>query len=153
MIEFTEIEGVPDEPTFEKIEQFYASIFERVEPGKFQKRMREAVAPLTVLAVCQGEIAGFKCGYEIGPAKFYSWVGGVGARFRQQGIAAELMRRQHDRCLANGYEIVRTKTKNCFKAMLILNLKSGFDITEVYRDRQGELKIILEKNLKLFSAI
>lgn len=31
--------------------------------------------------------------------------------------------------------------------MLILNIKSGFDIVEVYRDKKNELKIIMEKSL------
>jgi hypothetical protein len=57
------------------------------------------------------------------------------------------MKRQHSRCATRGYKIVQTKTKNSFKPMLILNIKSGFDITAVYRDSRNELKIVLEKDL------
>jgi hypothetical protein len=57
------------------------------------------------------------------------------------------MKRQHDWCIEKGYKIVQTKTTNFFKPMLILNIKNGFDITDVYRKSNGELKIVLEKDL------
>jgi len=147
MIEFAEIEGKPDVKTLAEIEKFYASIFEQVEPGKFEKRISEAFNLLTVLALHQDKIVGFKVGFQIAPKKFYSWIGGVSEDFRKQGIAAELMKRQHDWCVRNGFEVVRTKTKNCFKSMLILNIKNSFDVVEVYQDAKNERKIILEKSL------
>lgn len=147
MTEFAEIEGKPDARTLAEIEKFYASIFEQVEPGKFEKRISEAVNLLTVLALHQNKIVGFKVGFQIAPKKFYSWIGGVAENFRKQGIAAELMKRQHDWCVKNGFEKIQTKTQNRFKSMLILNIKSGFDVVEVYKDKHNELKIVLEKNL------
>jgi hypothetical protein len=36
-----------------------------------------------------------------------------------------------------------------FKPMLILNIKNGFDIVEVYSDKFGETKIVLEKSLDI----
>jgi predicted GNAT superfamily acetyltransferase len=86
-------------------------------------------------------------GYRIEPQKFYSWIGGVDADYRERGIAAELMRRQHDRCRRSGYKTIQTKTLNRFRSMLVLNIKNGFDITAVYLDERGELKIVLEKRL------
>lgn len=47
----------------------------------------------------------------------------------------------------NGYHKVRTKTKNKWRDMLILNLKNGFEIIGTYTDEKGEPKIILEKNV------
>ena len=145
---FKEIEGKPDRWTLEEIREFYASIFERVDFDKFEKRIDEAEKLLINLALSEEKIVGFKIGYRIAPKTFYSWVGGVDAQFRGRGIAAELMRRQHEWCAANGFEIIRTKTMNRFKSMLILNLKNGFDITEVYRDSRAQIKIILEKDLR-----
>ncbi len=147
MFEFTEIEGKPDSKTIMEIEKFYASVFARVDLEKFGKRIGEAENLLTILVRENGRIVGFKIGYQIAPKKFYSWVGGVDENYRNRKIAAEMMLRQHDWCVRSGFEIVRTKTKNSFKPMLILNLKSGFDVVEVYRDAQDELKIILEKKL------
>jgi len=147
MIEFTEIEGKPDLKTLAEIEKFYVSIFEHVEPGKFAKRISEAVNLLTILALHQNKIVGFKIGYQSAPKEFYSWVGGVDENYRNRGIAAELMRKQHLWCRKNWFKLIRTKTRNKFKSMLILNIKHGFDIIDVYSDINNELKIVLEKHL------
>ena len=108
--------------------------------------MNSAEKLFTVLAFSDDEIVGFKIGYWLDAVKFYSWVGGVKREFREQGIAQELMNRQHSWCRKNGFQIVQTKTKNCFKPMLILNIKNGFDVIEVYREKD-ETKIVLEKEL------
>ena len=46
-----------------------------------------------------------------------------------------------------GFKKVRTKTKNKFKSMLLLNIKTGFDIVDTYMGADDELRIILEKDL------
>lgn len=147
MIEFKEIEGNPESDILKKIEECYASIFEQINSQKFAKRISEVDYLLINLALHKDKIVGFKIGYQIEPKKFYSWIGGVNKDFRKRGIADELMKRQHNWCKNNGFQIVQTKTKNSFKPMLILNIKNGFDIVEVYTDKQGEVKIILEKTL------
>lgn len=147
MIEFAEIEGKPDARTFDELAGFYASVFEQVDLEKFEKRISESENLLTILANAKSRIVGFKIGYRIAPKKFYSWVGGVDENFRQKGIAAELMRRQHAWCVRNGFETVRTKTQNRFKPMLILNIKNGFDVIDLQKTAQNEIKIVLEKNL------
>jgi predicted GNAT superfamily acetyltransferase len=147
MIEYQEIEGRLDPPTLEKIEAFYKSVFNVFLAEEFALRMNSSEKLLTLLAFSGEKIVGFKIGYGLEPDKFYSWIGGVQSAFRGQGIAAELMRRQHEWCSRNGFRIIQTKTKNSFKPMLILNIKSGFDIVEAYRDEKGEVKIVLEKRL------
>jgi predicted GNAT superfamily acetyltransferase len=146
-MEFKDIEGKPDEKTIEKLKEFYASVFGQFDFEKFERRLDEAQNLLINLALDEDRIVGSKLGYRIAPQIFYSWIGGVRAEFRGRGIAAGLMRAQHDWCGKHGFEIVRTKTKNSFKPMLILNLKSGFDITKVYQNPDCELKIVLEKKL------
>jgi len=148
MIRFTESAGQPAAPELRKIEEFYASIFEKIDSEKFTKRMTESENLLTILAFHEDRIVGFKIGYRIAPTTFYSWIGGVDEKFRQNGIAAELMKRQHDWCARNGFEKVRTKTQNRFKAMLILNIKNGFEIIGVYRNARNESRIVLEKTLR-----
>lgn len=54
-------------------------------------------------------------------SRFYSWLGGVYPEYRGQGVASELMCRQHEWCKEQGYEVVRTQTKNKWRSMLILN--------------------------------
>ena len=92
-------------------------------------------------------MVGYKIGYEDKTERFYSWLGGVNLEYRGQGIASELMGRQHAWCREHGYSVVRTQTKNKWRDMLILNLRHGFDIVGVYTDEKGEPKIILEKQL------
>lgn len=94
------------------------------------------------------EVHGFKFGYEETPEVFYSWLGGVKLSARNYGIASSLMFAQHDWCKANGYKRVATKSLNKFRAMLIMNIRNGFDVTGTEPDpKRGELKILLEKVL------
>jgi predicted GNAT superfamily acetyltransferase len=147
MIIFEEIEGKPSPQILEKLQQFYQSIFAVTDLEKFANRINSADKLFTILAISDGEIIGFKLGYQLDSTIFYSWIGGVKKDFRKQGIADELMKRQHDWCKMNGFKIVQTKTKNSFKPMLILNIKHGFDIIELQRNERNEIKIVLEKEL------
>jgi predicted GNAT superfamily acetyltransferase len=147
VIEYLKIEGKLDAESFEKIAEFYVSLFGKFDVEEFGKRTAEGEDLLTIVALENEKIVGCKLGYKIAPEKFYSWLGGVDENYRNKKIAHELMKRQHSRCIEKGYEIVQTKTKNSFKPMLILNLKSGFDITAVERNSRNELKIVLEKDL------
>jgi len=36
---------------------------------------------------------------------------------------------------------------NTFKPMMILNLKNGFDIVNIYTNTKGQTKIVFEKNI------
>ena len=147
MITFEEIEGRPNPQVLDKIADFFGSIFDDADLGKFYRRIEEAQNLFTLLAFSDGEIIGFKMGYQINSEKFYSWIGGVKSEFRKLGIAQELMNRQHSWCKKKGFKVVQTKTKNSFKPMLILNIKSGFDIIELQRNERNEIKIVLEKSL------
>jgi GNAT superfamily N-acetyltransferase len=93
-----------------------------------------------------GKVVGCKLGYERQPGHYYSWLGGVHPGFRGQGIAAELMRRQHAWCRQQGYRRIRTHTFNRWRAILLLNLRHGFDIIGTVQGQRG-LTIVLEKEL------
>jgi GNAT superfamily N-acetyltransferase len=98
------------------------------------------------LAYANDRLVGCKLGYERKPGHYYSWLGGVHPGFRGQGLAAELIRRQHAWCQAQGYRAVRTHTYNRWRAMLLLNLRQGFDIIGTVQGARG-LTIVLEKQL------
>ncbi|MBS8263676.1 N-acetyltransferase [Mesobacillus boroniphilus] len=98
-------------------------------------------------ACAEFKVIGYKIGYELTNEKFYSWLGGVHPEYRNLGIASTLMDIQHRYLKKEGYEAVQTKTLNKWRSMLILNIKSGFDIIETYIDSHGKLKIVLEKEL------
>lgn len=100
-----------------------------------------------LVATLEGQVIGFKLGYEMEPGVFYSWLGGVDPDYRKQGVAQQLMASQHAYCLEKGYKKVRTYGRNSKKAMLLLNIKSGFDIVGTFVDDKGRHKIVFEKNL------
>lgn len=104
---------------------------------------------LLVLTAMDGEkVIGYKMGYAIDVNTFYSWLGGVAPDYRKNGIASMLMEKQHGYLKEKGYKVVRTKTMNKWRSMLILNIKHGFDVIETCTDEKGLLKIVLEKQLK-----
>lgn len=110
-------------------------------------RYQQERQPVQVwLALVDGHVVGCKLGYERKPGHYYSWLGGVHPDFRGQGVAAELMRRQHTWCQAQGYRHIRTHTYNRWRAMLLLNLRHGFDIIGTMQGPRG-LTIVLEKEL------
>ena len=90
---------------------------------------------------------GFKIGYER-DGRFYSWLGGVDGRFRQQGIASHLADYQEQWARKQGYKTIRMKTRNRFPQMLLMATQRGFRITSLHpRDEIGEHRIVLEKSL------
>ena len=99
------------------------------------------------LAYAEGQLVGCKLGYERKPGHYYSWLGGVHPEFRGRGIAAELMRQQHAWCIKEAYQAVRTHTYNRWRAMLLLNLRHGFDIIGTVQGGRG-LTLVLEKELR-----
>lgn len=105
--------------------------------------------PLLLVAVDVREhrLVGYKFGFEDRPGRFYSWIGGVHPEHRGQGLGRALMERQHALVARAGFRTVRTITFNRHRAMLLLNLTSGFDIIGTLWSR-GELRIVLEKALK-----
>ncbi|OCS92295.1 GNAT family N-acetyltransferase [Caryophanon latum] len=102
---------------------------------------------LVLLAIENGRVVGFKIGYDIEDHVFYSWVGGVDPTFRRNGIAMQLIERQHEELKKLGYIAVRTYSRNELKEMLIVNLKAGFNIVDTFTDHKGRHKIMLEKCL------
>jgi len=89
------------------------------------------------MALDSRKVVGFKLGYEKEVGVFYSWLGGVSAEYRGQGIALKLMNLQHQLVSEQGYQKIRTIGRNYRRAMLILNIKVGFDIIETYFSKSG----------------
>jgi GNAT superfamily N-acetyltransferase len=124
-----------------------AGVFDNESPSDLRadliNRQRQT-GIYTGLALADGVVVGCKLGYERKPFHFYSWLGCVAPAFRGNGIAAELMHRQHEWCRQHNYRTVRTQTYNRWRSMLILNLKAGFDIIGTMQGKHG-LTIVLEK--------
>ena len=107
----------------------------------------ENMPDFTVIEARVGEqLIGFKLGYAHTPTRYYSWLGGVDPAYRRQGIAGELMNRQHAWLLEAGYQRVETGARQHNAAMAELNLTSGFKVVGI-RFKDGDPEITYEKQL------
>lgn len=103
------------------------------EPN-FPERVRTKSHPMVILAKNANEVVGFKLGYERWQGTFFSWLGCVRSEYRRQGIARELLQRQHQWCEEQGYEKILTNSRNSFPKMMILNIQEGFQISGTEMD-------------------
>jgi GNAT superfamily N-acetyltransferase len=130
----------------ESIRSLSLKIFPTLDIEKFNRRISQP-SLITFHATDEAKVIAFKLGFPLTDSIFYSWLGGVLPTHRQQGIGQRLMIMQHDWCKQNGYSIVRTKTMNQWRDMLILNLRNGFTITGLQPGNDGDQRIIMEKVL------
>jgi predicted GNAT superfamily acetyltransferase len=144
-VKYMLFESMPEEAILEGIIDLHKRIFG--ESDDLVKKMESKPQLLVNVALNDSQVIGYKIGYELDKKIFYSWLGGVDPNFRGHGVALKLMEQQHQYLKESGYHIVQTKTMNKWRNMLILNIKSGFDIMSTYTNEKGLHKIILEKNL------
>lgn len=142
---FTSVETQVD--SYKSMCSLHSTIFPSQDPVSIAEELSSRSKFLILVAFNDARVVGYKIGYQDRKTRFYSWLGGVHSDYRGQGIASELMIRQHEWCKSQGYSVVRTQTKNKWRSMLILNLRHGFDVVGAYTDEHGEPKIILEKRL------
>ncbi|MFT2797182.1 MULTISPECIES: GNAT family N-acetyltransferase [Serratia] len=95
-----------------------------------------------------GQAAGFKLGYQTAPGEFYSWLGAVLPDFRRQGIAQTMLAEQERWARSQGYQQLWVKTRNQFRAMLIMLISHEYQIFTL--EKKGEVdeyRLLLKKNL------
>lgn len=144
---YTTIQGQPSQELLEEILIVYKAVFEDYKLDFFKARIREKEDLVIILCQDIAKLVGFKIGYKYNETTFYSWVGGVLHEHRRKGIAKRLAQLQEEIVKNKGYQKLRTKSMNRFKPMMILNLRNGFDIVQVYTNDIGQTKIIFEKKL------
>lgn len=144
---FKYIEGFPEPKELEELTRLYCLLFEDAAVPFFKDRMATKENIVVVLAYDSQSLIAFKIGYRYNETTFYSWVGGVLPKYRRQGIAKLLAEKQEFLVKNMGYTILRTKSMNRFKPMIMLNIKNGFDITQVYINEKGQRKIVFEKEI------
>ncbi|MBD0787868.1 GNAT family N-acetyltransferase [Vibrio sp. Y2-5] len=81
---------------------------------------------LILVAEQQGQILGFKIGYELDSETFYSWFGGVSPKARNLGLARKLLDVQEFWVIDHGYQQLKVKSRNQFPAMLRLLLRNNY---------------------------
>ncbi len=120
---------IPDSAIEEMARLVSETFGEQYPEPNFPERVLSKFKPMVVLAKNADDVVGFKLGYERWQGTFFSWLGCVRPEYRRQGIARELLRRQHQWCKEQGYEKILTNSRNSFPEMLILNIQEGFQIT------------------------
>lgn len=122
-------------------------------PGKasfdfYESRLRHRLY-LGLVAEMEGELAGFKVGYQSDfPDTFYSWMGGVRPEFRNHGVAQALADFQENWAREKGFSKVFLKTRNRFPDMIHFGLKRGFKIIDVLsKGGVEDYRIVMSKRL------
>ena len=142
---YVNFNSTPDNKILEGIINLHNSVFG--DSDNLMDQMGSKPQLLIGIALDGTKVIAYKIGYALDSDNFYSWLGGVDANYRNYGVASKLMDKQHQYIRRNGYKVVQTKTQNKWRSMLILNIKSGFDVIGTYNDDKGETIIILEKKL------
>ncbi len=125
----------------------YRAAFDQADDAYLLSRLTHMADPMLWIAEDAGGWVGFKLGYRRGATLLYSWLGGVHPRVRGQGIASALMVRQHEAALGEGYTHVETRTRAANNAMLMLNLRHGFQICGYEVDARGNPVVTQRKRL------
>lgn len=146
-ITYTTLKGTIKEDSLNSILDLYQELFIDANCNFFNERIQTQSQVFSVLAFINSELVGFKIGYPKNNETFYSWIGGVKKPYRNQGIGKDLAGLQEAHAKYLGFKKLQTKSMNRFKPMMILNLKNGFNITNVYTNEKGQTKIVFEKDL------
>lgn len=146
-LRFVEVLGVPEAKLAQGILALAAQVLPSKKPVDLLERLGHVRDAWGIVALDSERVVGFKLGFGDRPGRFYSWLGGVAPKYRRQGIAKELLRRQHLRCREAGYARVRTHTTNASRSMLLLNVAVGFDVIGTTNGAGKGLRIVLEKGL------
>ncbi|MBN92733.1 MAG: GNAT family N-acetyltransferase [Deltaproteobacteria bacterium] len=145
-IEYRCFEGQPDAELMDWLAHINQELFAFGETAEHLATFFQSHQRILICMAFQGGLpVGFKVGVEDAPRSFESWRGGVLETARRQGIAMELQRLQHSWCEENEFRVIKTTTNSSNIPMLILNLRSGFQIVGSFVNRRKHLKVLQEK--------
>ena len=104
---------------------------------------------LMMVAELDGKPAGFSCSYELRPSTYYGWLYGVLPDARRLGVATQLLAAENEWAKARGYEMARLECYNRHKPMLILAIRTGYEVVGIRYDSGTTANlVILEKHLQ-----
>ncbi|WOT05350.1 GNAT family N-acetyltransferase [Shewanella youngdeokensis] len=112
-------------------------------------RLQDSPRALLLITRIEGDIAGFKLGYQLTDNTFYSWLGGVTPDYRGLGLAKHMLEHQERWAAKQGYCCIEVKTRNCFPAMLNMLIGQRYQITAVQANSQdlSQNKLHLQKQI------
>jgi GNAT superfamily N-acetyltransferase len=146
-IQYRHYEGMPDDDVWAWLAGLGQVISGVHNVNVFRDAYTSRQKQFTLLAFDGDTPVGYKLGFLERPHYFESWQGGVLKDYRRQGIARELLRRQHAWCQEQGFRIISTTTNNQNIPMLLLNLQQGFVVVGTIFDRRDHMKVLLQKHL------
>lgn|GEM_PF-106019 len=118
------------------------------EPEFFERRLRNRVNPLVMVARIDADAVGFCIGMELKPTVFFTWLVGVLPDARRMGIASQLMRAAGDWAHDHGYRSNRFECTTRHRAMMHFGIAEEYDIIGMRWDGdRGENLIIFERSL------
>lgn len=150
-VEYEVLDFAPPEAVVARIHRLYEEVFGPEDPSQLLESLGRRTTPMAILAREGVAVVGFKVGFEEEPGVFRSWLGAVSEAWQGKGVGAHLLEMQHAWCLENGYHTIRTTGSNGYKAMLMLNLRHGFDVVGT-RLARGDLEVLLERHLVALPA-
>jgi len=103
------IEGVPYD-WLKRLQEIHAHAHVFNGANLLLEKLESKEGLICLLAVENENIIGFKLGYIHPDGVFYSWLGGVYEKKLGQGIASQLMKRQHEHLLALGFNFFQQKS-------------------------------------------
>lgn len=131
MVDYQLLQAPYAESVLDELHALCVAPFGGLERAELAWRLRE-MPRSSVFVARAAALVGFKLGYAVGRARYHSWLGAVHPDWRRQGIALELLERQHRWLLEQGFGAVETATVPGNLAMLTLNLRAGFRIIGNY---------------------
>ena len=109
----------------------------------FDRRFRNRVNVLNLIAEVDRQPVGFCSGFELKPDTWFSWLIGVLPGFRRQGVGAQLMDAEHAWAADHAYRYVRMECHNQHRAVLHLAISCGFDIVGLRYDHERNDNLII----------
>jgi GNAT superfamily N-acetyltransferase len=138
-----------EESTIEELYKFERNIPEFQNYSDLEElKSRLSDTGHIIKAVEDAEILGFTAGYPINSITYYLWISGVFPHYRKRGVAKDLLDYLEKMVREEGFQIMRVKSMNQFKAMIHFLINNDYLISG-YEDNGNswKSKIIFEKNL------
>ena len=146
-ISYLSAEAPVEESLIAEILDVAGRVFDDIDSEDIRWRLAHMPVLSVFAARDEDRLCGFKIGYAVTSHRYNSWLGGVDPGYRRAGIAAALMKRQHDWVVENGFDVIETEVLQENHAMQRLNESAGFKAAGVRFDKP-EARVIYRKQIR-----
>lgn len=125
-----------------------AEFFQPYSEHTYEERLG-GVNHLILVAEIEGEVVGFKVGYQrYDRDTFYSWMGAVLNAYRRKGVATKLAEAQENWAKNQGYLRIVFKTRNRLRNMIHFAIHREFLLVDLIKKGPvEEYRLVFEKKL------